>query len=184
MDREIVGKRVRLRMLRCDDLADRARWTADDDLAKMMGIDIDAEPFISPAEELRGNEEWFGGRQRAGALLYAIEVNARYIGDIDVTIDSQEQAAILSVFIGDRSQWGRGYGSESVELLLRALSSAGEVLTVLATNVAAGNTRAHRFWRRLGFEMQEETTKATTYALTLGKRKTRKLEKTRDSHRF
>jgi len=167
MEMTIEGERVRLRPLSRDDLPARARWTADDELAQMMGVDTEAEPFVSPEEELRGNCEWFAQRLRANALLYAIEVQGRYIGDIDLTIDTSTREAVVSVFIGDRSQWDKGYGTESLQLLLDSLANDGTARVVLATTVAKCNARAHHFWQKLGFRPREETAKATTYALRL-----------------
>ncbi len=167
MEMTIEGKRVQLRPLTREDLPTRACWTADDELAHMMGVDTAAEPFVSPEEELRGNHEWFAQRLRANALLYAIEVQGRYIGDIDLTIDPKAHEAVLSVFIGERSQWDKGYGTESLQLLLNSLASDGRARVVLATTVAKCNPRAHHFWQKLGFQPQEEAGKATTYALRL-----------------
>ena len=166
MHSEIQGKKVCLRRLEVGDLAKRSEWTADDDLARMMGIDVEAEPFICPEDELRRNEDWFGGRQRAGAVLYAIDVDGQYIGDIDIEINNKHTAT-LSIFIGDRSQWGKGYGTEAIALLLLELRRYEQVDMVLATNVADGNVRAHRLWRRLGFHVHEQSPRATTYVMTL-----------------
>ena len=122
---EIFGDKVRLRPLADADLATRARWTADDELAILMGVDIEKEPFISREDELQGNREWLARRRRTGDAVYAIEVEGRYIGDIDIVIVPQERKAELCLFIGDRSQWGKGYGTETVELVLDASISGG-----------------------------------------------------------
>lgn len=167
MESEIVGQKVRLRFLRQADLEQRAVWTADDELAVLMGVDIEAEPFVSQEEEVKGNHAWFAGRQRAGAVLYAIEVDGRTIGDIDITIDSAEHRAELSVFIGDRSQWGKGYGTEAVELVLDALRVSEGVRTVVI-GVPHANTRSHRLWRKLGFTAFDRDEKQTHYVLQLG----------------
>ena len=167
MECEIAGEKVRLRFLRETDLEQRAVWTADDELAVLMGVNVEAEPFVCQEQEVKGNHAWFEGRQRAGAVLYGIEADGRYIGDIDVTIDSKEQRAELSVFIGDRSQWGKGYGTEAVELVLNALRTSGGVCTVVI-GVAHVNTRSHRFWQKLGFRAFDRDEKQTRYVLRLG----------------
>ena len=152
----IAGKLVRLRPIEHADLPTRAKWTADDDLARLMGVDVDAEPFISPDDELRGNHKWLDGRIRAGGIVLAIEAASRYIGDIDVTIIPRKRTAELSLFIGDRSQWGKGYGTETVELVLGELFAGGQIDAV-EVEVPPANTRSLRFWQKLGFLPLEQT---------------------------
>ena len=152
MRTHLTGSKVRLRPLTHDDLPTRALWTADDELALLMGVDIAAEPFVSPEDELRGNHEWLDGRVRAGGIVLAIEVEGRYVGDIDITTISRERRAELSLFIADRSSWGKGYGTETVELVLGELF-AGKEVDAVDVEVASGNARSARFWRKLGFEV-------------------------------
>ncbi|MFQ6008323.1 MAG: GNAT family N-acetyltransferase [Candidatus Zixiibacteriota bacterium] len=159
---EIFGDKVRLRPLADADLVTRARWTADDELAILIGVDIEKEPFISQEDELRGNREWLAQRRRAGDVVYAIEVEGRYIGDIDIIIIPQERKAELCLFIGDCSQWGKGYGTETVELVLDALFS-GEPVDTIQVDVPATNDRAFRFWQKLGFKEYSTDEEGTRY---------------------
>ncbi|HUW30287.1 MAG TPA: GNAT family protein [Planctomycetota bacterium] len=151
MRTHLTGSKVRLRPLTHDDLPTRALWTADDERAVLMGVDVEAEPFVSHEDELRGNHEWLDGRVRAGGIVLAIEAGGRYVGDIDITTIQRERRAELSLFIGDRSAWGKGYGTETVELVLGELF-AGEDVDAVDIDVAPGNERSLRFWRKLGFE--------------------------------
>ena len=96
-------------------------------------------------------------------MLYAIEAGGHYIGDIDISIDRLKHNAVLSLFIGDRSQWGKGYGTETVELVLDALFSLEGVDAVYATTVQAVNERAHRFWQKMRFVPHERNPDWTTY---------------------
>ena len=139
-----------MRPLREDDLPTRALWTADDELALLMGVNVEREPFVSPEDELRGNMEWLRRRYKEGATVYAIEAGGRYIGDIDVTATVSERKAGLSLFIGDRSAWGKGYGTETVRLVLADLVSR-DVADVVEIDVAPGNRRSLAFWMKLGF---------------------------------
>lgn len=159
---EIFGDKVRLRPLADADLPTRARWTADDELAVLMGVDIEKEPFVSQEDELRGNREWLERRRRAGDTVCAIEAEGRYIGDINIVIVPQERKAKLCLFIGDRSQWGKGYGTEVVELVLDALFS-GEPVDTVQVEAAATNDRAFRFWKKLGFKEYSTDEKGTRY---------------------
>ena len=130
----------------------RAGWTADRELGALMGADPGEEPFVSAEDELRRNEAWMRGREEAGDALYAIEVEGQTIGDVDVFFPAGEDKAEFTVFIGERSARSKGYGSESVELVLEELAAAGRVRTV-DVDVPKGNERALRFWERQGFEL-------------------------------
>jgi RimJ/RimL family protein N-acetyltransferase len=151
MQTELTGNLVHLRPLGQADLTRRAEWTADDELVLLMGADPTEQPFVSPEDEQRRTRDWFQDRQEFGDQLYAIEVNGRYIGDIDVEFFPEARKAEMSVFIGDRTQWGKGYGSESVRLVLEQLRSEPEFDRV-EVGVPRGNDRALGFWQRLGFQ--------------------------------
>jgi RimJ/RimL family protein N-acetyltransferase len=165
---EMWGEKVRLRPLQEADLATRAKWTADEELALMMGVDISKEPFISPEAELKENREWLAERQEAGATVYAIEVGGRYIGDIDVTLVAGERRAQLTLFIGDRSEWSKGYGTETVQLVLDALFS-DEPVDAVAVDVSGVNDRAYRFWEKLGFREYLTDDEGTRYMRLTGR---------------
>jgi len=101
---------------------------------------------------LRQNRDWFFRRHLFGALLLAIEAEGVYIGDVDLSISPEERGASLTVFIGDRSAWGKGYGREAMQLLLLALFAPSSPVDTLTVDVAPGNERAYRFFTKLGFE--------------------------------
>jgi len=151
MQTELTGDLVHLGLLGESHLHRRAEWTADDQLALLMGADPTAGPFVSPEDEERRNVEWLRNRHKAGDRLYAIEVDGRDVGDIDVEYFPEAHKVEITVLIGDRTDRGKGYGTESVRLVLEELRSEpgvdhGEV------DVAKGNDRAVGFWKRLGFE--------------------------------
>ena len=80
-----------------------------------------------------------------------IEVDGRYVGDIDVEYFPEAHKVEITVFIGDRTERGKGYGSESVRLVLEELRSEPGVDDV-EVDAAKGNDRALGFWKRLDFQ--------------------------------
>jgi len=84
MKKIIHGKKVILRPLQQSDLPIRAWWTADRELCSLMGgTDENELRELSEAEKLQRNCEWLARRRESGAMPYAVEVDGRYIGDID-----------------------------------------------------------------------------------------------------
>ncbi len=162
MQTEIFGTRVRLRPLTGADLGRRAKWTADEDLAILMGANVEKELLVSQDKQLDENRKWLKLRQAKGDVLYAIEAEGTYIGDIDIVIIPKERKAEITLFIGDRTQWGKGYGRETVTLVLNDLFSLETVDTV-EIDVAAQNQRALRFWKKLGFREYRIDDRGTRY---------------------
>ena len=160
---KIQGDTVLLRPLTQSDLPARANWTADDELCALMGVNVvEEEAFVSPEDELQGNREWLEGRQRSGAKVYAIEVGGSYIGDIDISLMPTERKAYISLFIGDRSHWRKGYGSETVILVLDDLKKAG-MADILEIDVSRQNKGALTFWHKLGFQESSTDDDRSTY---------------------
>lgn len=115
-----------------------------------MGGRITDEKETSEEEEFEKNREWLERRRNSGVIPYAIEVEGRYIGDIDVGIYPNRRRADLTVFLGDRGEWGKGYGTEAVELVIGELLT-DERVEVIEVDVVSHNHRALAFWKKLGF---------------------------------
>lgn len=176
--------RIKLVPLMDEHLAQRSQWTADDELAKLMGVDVAAEPVESLEAELENNRQWLVARLMNGARVYAITVDGRYIGDVDVSFMPLDRMAQFTLFIGDRGSWGQGFGTETIERLLRMLftwtpmtrterEAAGlepvldepELVRpeTVVVDVPAGNERALGFWKKLGFEEYNTDEAGTSY---------------------
>jgi RimJ/RimL family protein N-acetyltransferase len=144
------GDFVTLRPLTVNDMETRSRWTADAELSLLMGCAAVEPNHRSFEEETRANREWLEQRHRAGAMPYAIEVDGRYVGDVDYGVYPEKGMADLTVLIGERADWGKGYGTQAVELIVAEFLSIPEIETI-EVDVAPCNDRALRFWRRMGF---------------------------------
>jgi RimJ/RimL family protein N-acetyltransferase len=168
----LAAKGITLTPLGEEHLTQRSQWTSDDELARLMGVDVEAEPVESPEAELENNREWLLHRLYSGARVYAIGVEDRYIGDLDLFFMPMERLAQLTLFIGEKECWGKGYGTEAVDRVLRMVftwapptraerEAAGEHVRgdegefvrpeAVVVDVAPGNERALRFWQKLGF---------------------------------
>lgn len=61
----------------------------------------------------------------------------------------------MDIWIGEPDALGRGHGSRMMRLALAKCFAAAEVRAVLVDPLSE-NTRAHRFYARLGFRFIEE----------------------------
>lgn len=152
MRQNLRGQHVLLRPLCEDDLSLRARWTADRELQLLMGSHVDDDRTTGPSheEELESNRAWFAGRLESGVTPFAVEVDDVYIGDIDYGIYPTEGKADLTVFLGDQSARGKGYGTEAVTLIMDEVFRDSRI-EFIEVDVVPGNDRALAFWKKLGF---------------------------------
>lgn len=90
---------------------------------------------------------------RTDERRFAILANGVYVGNAYLTSISEADAE-LHIFIGDTDFWGRGIGTQALNLLIdfarRELS-----LKYLHLRVHLHNTSAYRMYQKAGFYQQE-----------------------------
>jgi diamine N-acetyltransferase len=119
----IHGERIRLRRDERSDIAKFVAWLNDPEVSHYLSINMP----ISMANE----EQWFENmlKKTAEEQPFAIEIakgvpgneaeawqmigNCSYMG-----IDHTTHSAEVGLFIGDKSCWNKGYGTEVMRLLL------------------------------------------------------------------
>ena len=90
-----------------------------------------------------------GGRDGA---RFAIEADGILIGQCALfNINAHAQSCELGITIGDKNYWGRGYGRESVALLV-GYAFQHRNLRKVWLQVHAGNLRAVRAYAACGFQ--------------------------------
>lgn len=107
--------------------------------------------------ELERNPEW---REQLIA-----EIDGRPIGFmqiIDPALENShywgnvtENLRAIDIWIGEEAELGKGYGTRMMHLALARCFSPPLVTAVLVDPLAS-NTRAHRFYERLGFQFIEQ----------------------------
>jgi RimJ/RimL family protein N-acetyltransferase len=145
----IYGKRIRLRGVERGDLPRFHEWINDppvrDGLAVFLPLSMQDE------------ESWFdktAQREQAEKPL-AIEIKDgdgwRLVGNCGFfELDWTSRSAEFGIMIGDRSVWDQGYGTETVQLLLK---HGFETLNLnrIFLRVFDDNQRAVRAYRKAGF---------------------------------
>ena len=81
-------------------------------------------------------------------ILDAAREETHYWGDV------RENARAIDIWIGEADDLGKGYGTQIMRLAL-ARCFADPSVTAVLIDPLASNTRAHRFYERLGFEFVE-----------------------------
>jgi RimJ/RimL family protein N-acetyltransferase len=138
------GAAVSLEPAQLEDAAVRCRWFADLELSRWWtGPDVPS---------LKQEEESFDRAARDPALvLWRIALEGRTIGSAWLTaIDWRNRQAWQGMVIGERAEWGKGYGSEVVALRTAfAFEDLG--LERLETSCLERNVGMQRALARSGF---------------------------------
>ena len=153
----IHGKRVRLRAVEPDDLPDYHRWLNDPEVIRYLTLYAP----LSMADE----EDWYQKmRSDPNQKVFAIETESgQHIGNLGLMgINWKDRSAELGIVIGDKSQWGKGYGQDAIRTLLGFVF--GEMnLNRVSLHVYAHHTRAINTYRRCGF-VEEGRLREAVYA--------------------
>lgn len=144
----LQGKRVRLRGISRDDLT--RFWEFNNDLLVELAGGGDP-PFPQSLARLQAEfdqDAAKGGRDRT---VFAIEADGKCIGGCGLfPPEATARTAEMGIAIGDKEYWGKGYGRESVLLLLRYAFRHLNYRKVWL-RVHARNERAARAYRACGF---------------------------------
>lgn len=115
----ITGKNVRLRAIERDDIQRFTRWLNDPDVIKYTTLN-------SPVSQVM-EEKWFDHQLEIlptqGQVL-AVEARVGddwvHIGVCDLhAIEPVNNMAEFGIMIGDKEYWSKGFGTETVKLMLK-----------------------------------------------------------------
>ena len=116
----------------------------------------------------KGHEGWGWEAELKKALDWQeqliAEVDGHPIGFIQVIDPAREESRYwgnvpsglraVDIWIGEKRDLGKGYGTQIMQLAL-ARCFADPTVTAMLVDLLATNTRAHRFYERLGFQFVE-----------------------------
>jgi len=144
----IEGRKVVLRGVRRKDIQYFLKWLDDPEISKPL------DRYL-PISEI-GEENWVLEIERKKDVIVFTIVDKKTrepIGNCGFhKIDFKNQRAEVGILIG-REYWGKGYGSEALELLI----SYGFVqlnLNSIASLVVSSNERSLRLHKKVGFKIQ------------------------------
>jgi RimJ/RimL family protein N-acetyltransferase len=146
----IYGERIRLRAVERDDIKVFHEYVNDPEVTRGLSIYLP----MSMVDE----EKWLGSMRDPNEKPFAIEVRKgkawKLIGNCGVFgIEMPNRSAELGIMIGDKKEWDKGYGAETMTLLLR---HGFETLNLhrLFLRVYADNVRAVRSYEKAGFVLE------------------------------
>jgi RimJ/RimL family protein N-acetyltransferase len=148
----IEGKRVRLRSLELSDLDEIMKYWNDMELRNLVGS-ADRDPMSRNDEEEWIRNSW-KQRQERKAFHFAIETisDNKLIGGTGLfEIDWTSRSAMVGVSIYSPEYWGKGYGEESMNLLL-SFAFRNLNLNRVELDTFDFNKRAQKCYLKVGFK--------------------------------
>lgn len=140
------GDKVILRPMVKSDIERQHKYNQDVDLYLLnAGL-----PHVSPLERAQEMYELCTKKDR-NAQYFAIEADGKYIGNCSLKLSNAFPGVYrLGILIGDQDYWGKGYGTDTVRVLLGyGFHYLGARRIGLSTN--AKNPRAISCFRTCGF---------------------------------
>lgn len=145
----IYGKRIRLRAPERDDVPRFAAWLNDPEVRQGLSMYLP----LSISEE----ERWFEHMLQTPAGEHPLTIEVKRdetwipIGNCSfMNIDWRNRSAEIGIFIGEKSFWNQGFGSEAMKLMLehgfQTLNLNRIFLRVFQTNPRAINS-----YEKVGF---------------------------------
>lgn len=141
----LAGEAVRLRPVQQSDLAYFQRMLADDKLRRWLG----SMPQQPTMEE---EQEWYlHRRQDPDSVLWSIETaSGDLLGTAELRLNAENSRAEVGIGIFDRRNWGKGYGTAAMRLVLDY--AFGELrLNRIELTTDVDNARAIRSYEKCGF---------------------------------
>jgi len=144
----IQSEKIILREKKIEDASEDHAWRSDHELA---GLDASRPLRMSYSEFLRYSREELDLPNSGSKRLAIDTLDGKHIGNcMYYDIDVRRGEAELGIMIGDRAYWGKGYGTDSVELLLDHMFIAINLRRIYLHTLEF-NQRARRSFTKSGF---------------------------------
>jgi len=148
----IYGKKIRLRAVEREDVQKFHEWVNDPEVTRGL--------VMNTPMSMRDEMEWFEGLTNRDIKQRPLVIEIRKgkawkaIGNCGVFgIEWENRSAELGIMIGEKTEWNKGYGAESMLLLLKHGFETMN-LNRIALRVYAENVRAVRSYEKAGFVLE------------------------------
>lgn len=141
------GEKIFLRILEKEDIVKTQKWISDPEISEIMGY--------LPTFSLSNQYEWFEKVTNSkDRFIFAIclKKTNKHIGNVGLgNIDYIHRHAMLNIFIADRKNRHKGFGTETVKLILEfAFKRLNLNKVYLRTSVRF--KEANSLYTKLGFK--------------------------------
>lgn len=144
----LKGQKVLLRAMTRDDLERLCQFNNDVEVEVAGGGD---PPIPQSLARLQADFDANVGKGGRDGTSFAIEADGVFIGGCALfQFDAVARTCSLGITIGDKNYWGRGYGTDTVRVLLEYAFRLQNLRRVYLS-VNSSNARAIGAYQRCGF---------------------------------
>lgn len=140
--------KVYLRALEPEDYKISYKWRNDINVNRLLGGNVF---FVSQEREKKWVENAIYDDKNNIRLAICLLENNKYIGNVNMTsIDWNNRNAELSIFIGEKDEWGKGYAKDAcIQIMEHGFKQLG--LIRIHLTVLHENQKAISLYEKLGF---------------------------------
>jgi len=145
---KLIGEKIYLKPFGNEHAAKFFEWTRDPEIIKYTSF--------KPAETIEEQEEINNNRDPKKDIIFAIflKENDKLIGSVGVhKLDNPDKNFGVGLFIGDKSEWGKGYGTDVFKTWIKYLFEK-KGAKKLNLNVYKDNIAAQKVYEKAGFKMK------------------------------
>ena len=145
----MVGEKIYLRPLEMEDIDSFILWLNDEEVRQYLSM-------TTPLNRIREKEfiENLYKDDRNIVLGIVLKENDKLIGNVGISkIFIAHRRANLGIFIGDKSCWSKGYGTEAINLMLGYAFDQLNLHRIYLT-VFSFNARAIHTYEKIGFKRE------------------------------
>jgi RimJ/RimL family protein N-acetyltransferase len=153
MENLFIGKLVRLAGIDPEEVSKSfAQWNRDSEYMRLLDTD---PPRLHSSKAIKDwmEKELENAKDMSWFAIRALE-DDRLLGDITLSvINWGSREAFVGIGIGERDSWGKGYGTDAMDLILR-YGFVELNLQRISLNVFEFNQRALRTYEKAGFRLE------------------------------
>lgn len=142
----LKSERLILRTVKLSDAPDYTRWFNDKEIIRFMSFQ--AMPTLK--EETKRLEERLKSKTKS---VFTVTLKNKNIGFVSVNTFSSGNYAGVGGTIGEKDEWGNGYGREAFETVIDYLFKKMKMNRV-QLEVYSDNARAIKVYKRIGFKKE------------------------------
>ena len=141
----LKGKKVTLRPMKKEDAVLTAKW----------GSDPDVNMFTTRKKcTVKEIEKWITkdlAKDKGYKKFVILKENGEMIGNIGLWVEKKDNYAEFDIFIGNKKEWGKGYGTDATKTILDyGFKKLG--LHHVYLSVYSYNKKAIGLYEKLGFK--------------------------------
>lgn len=148
------GNITRLRAVALEDMEDVFHWRNDEEVSLWA---VGNSPLLTnvSSEQVDSTYDTIIGMNRAESGVFSVlDLEGRIIGLADYRdVNPITRSAVMGITIGDKAYWGKGYGSDAIDVMVRYLFLQLNLQRV-QLDTWSGNERAIRAYEKCGFKVE------------------------------